>query len=265
MTMPTPFESGRNFANQLGRGITEARDVSTIDRILEEASQSEDPEAINRAMLGILKGVSPAKQEQAFALLQNKANQIAATSQAKSQRNAFESLGLNPELANLDKGLQKEIVKSQLNPKSSDNTANLEGAERALDELDAFVAQPGIGFVGTHFNAGSKARFNRGKFDATLASVLPVFKSLFPRGMTEKEFLKVMQEFLPQHDDSEAKIRGKLAGLRGMLKQANPQGKANANANPDQNAQTVEMRDANGDTYDIPSNLVEQARAQGLK
>ena len=91
---------------------------------------------------------------------------------------------------------------------------------------------------------------------------MPLFKSMFPRGMTEKEFKVVMDQWIPQPSDSAARIKGKIEGLKqlmaeqegGMPGQSGQAGKPGA----------IEMRDAQGNVYDIPQELVEQARAQGL-
>jgi len=262
MSMPSPFELGSAIGGNISTGFREAADVSAIDKILGEASQSQDPNAVNNAMHAILRSVSPQNQQQAVSLLQGKVSQM----KQKQTEEALQKQGLEPSLANLDVGIQKEIIKGKLGK----GAANTEGAAKALDQLESLIGKPGIGLLNANFKGLSKeALSNKGKFESTKAAVLPLFKQLFPRGMTEKEFLIVMEDFMPKYNDSEAKIKGKIEGLRGMLQSGQVPGQTNAKVPFPQsigsNNKPIEMRDAEGTVYDIPSHLVEQAKAQGLK
>lgn len=94
------------------------------------------------------------------------------------------------------------------------------GALEALDRLESLVPKKGVGLSGriNPFALTGQGAENRGEFDATLASLLPAFKSLFPRGFTEKEFKTITERYLPAHHDTEATIRGKIRGLRNMVR-----------------------------------------------
>lgn len=94
---------------------------------------------------------------------------------------------------------------------------DLSGAVRALDTLEGLISKKGIGW--SSFNYGKEARHNRGEFKATQSAILPLFKSMFPRGMTEKEFNFVNEHYIPQENDTEATIRGKIKGLRQLVSQ----------------------------------------------
>lgn len=86
----------------------------------------------------------------------------------------------------------------------------------ALAQLESLIGQEGIGFQGA-FNLSGKSRFNRGKFKSLQSALLPLFKANFPRGMTEKEFKIVMDEWIPRPDDTEDTIRGKIEGLKQLI------------------------------------------------
>lgn len=89
-------------------------------------------------------------------------------------------------------------------------------AAKALDDLEALVGKKGIGFAGG-LNPQGEARYNRGMFNSLQSSLLPLFKSMFPRGMTEKEFKFINENYIPQASDTEETIKGKIAGLRQLM------------------------------------------------
>lgn len=89
-------------------------------------------------------------------------------------------------------------------------------AAKALDDLEALVGQKGIGLSG-RLNPQGEARYNRGMFNSLQSSLLPLFKSMFPRGMTEREFKFINENYIPQSGDTEETIKGKIAGLRQLL------------------------------------------------
>lgn len=125
------------------------------------------------------------------------------------QRKAYEEAGIDPNLSSLDPQVQKLLMEISSQPDSAENNPVLS----AIDELESLVNSSGIGFL-AQINPSGKARYNRGKFKALQARLLPLFKSFFPQGMSEKEFIFVQENYLPQPGDSEQKIRGKLQGLR---------------------------------------------------
>jgi hypothetical protein len=246
MSMPSSFELGGKISGNVSRGIQGARDKSAIDEILGKASASEDPQAMQTAFQSILQNVSPDRQPQALQILQSKVQE--QTQQRQQQ--AYQEQGLNP---NLPEGLNKEILKTkgQAGVKS-----NLDSVGKTLDSIEDLIGKEGIGLSGG-WNPSSEARFNRGQFQSLQAAVLPLFKSMFPRGMTEKEFKFINENYIPQVSDTNETQKGKIKGLRQLLGQNSGQQGANE--------ATREMRDAQGNVYDIPSDLYEKALSQGLK
>lgn len=91
-----------------------------------------------------------------------------------------------------------------------------ENALATLNSLEGLVKEPGIGFLGS-LNPSPAARRNRGDFESTTAALLPMFKAMFPRGFTEREFKIIRQDYIPQAGDNEEKIMGKIKGLKHLI------------------------------------------------
>jgi len=118
--------------------------------------------------------------------------------------------GLSPDM--------KKLAFSQLSQRQGESPENSSMliADSALTALERMISKPGIGMLGK-LNPTGTARRNRGEFEATQAAVLPLFKSMFPRGMTEKEFKYINDTYIPQAGDTEEKIKGKIKGLRQLM------------------------------------------------
>lgn len=163
-----------------------------------------------------------------------------------------------PDAENLTKNYLQSLKQTQSQaPKQEAPNPGIQ----ALAEIESLIGQEGIGFTGS-INPGGKAQFNRGKFKSLQAAILPIFKSMFPRGMTEKEFKFIQSNYIPQVSDTEDTIKGKIEGLRQLLgdqQGQQPQGMQQQNSN-----QVVQMRDQEGNVYDIPQHLIEQAQQKGL-
>jgi len=140
--------------------------------------------------------------------------QSSASKQQQMQENenlkrlGFDVEGLSPELKKVF--IEKALAQKQ------DSQSNLNTALSALDEMESLIKQPGIGKLGA-WNPSDEARKNRGLFESLQASILPMFKQLFPRGMTQSEFQRIMNEWVPQAGDTESKIQGKIQGLRKLI------------------------------------------------
>lgn len=68
---PSPFEIGRGVSNNLGNAFQRSQDNSSIESILSEAMQSEDPRVFQNSIGKILSQVSPERQGPAVQYLQN--------------------------------------------------------------------------------------------------------------------------------------------------------------------------------------------------
>lgn len=238
MTTPSPFELGRAIGGNVSGGIRGARENSELEDILSQVRNQESPENLE----SILQRLSPERQQVARGAMQR-----------QGQQRAYQAQGLDPSIASLDPAIQKEIFKQKGQSKGVDSSGTLS----AIDELEKLSGQTGIGFSG-RINPSEDARFNRGRFQSLQAKLLPLFKGMFPRGMTEKEFKFIQANYIPQVGDTEAKIKGKLQGLRELAQES-------SGSPMQQKSQAVEMKDSQGNVYDIPADLVEKARSQGLQ
>lgn len=258
MSMPSPFEMGAAVGGNVSRGIGDALDSRSIDKILREASNSRDPNAIDKALQAVRTQVSPRGQANAMQALQSLSQQ----NQAQQQATAYQKLGIDP---NLPDAVKMQILKNQ---GGKNAPKDMGGAVNALNTMESLIKAPGIGQLGGNLNFTAEARRNRGLFTASQAAVLPILKQIFPRGMTEKEFLIAEEKWIPQPNESQASIEGKIQGLRQILQSSNPQqamqqSLQSVGLNPQQQ-KPIEMKDAQGNIYDIPAEFVEQARSQGL-
>jgi hypothetical protein len=248
MTTPSPFEIGQAVGSNVSGAFRGARDRSAIDEILEQANSSGDPQAVNDAMGQILHRVSPERQQQAMQVLQMKQQQLAQQRQAK----AYQEQGLNPDLP---EGINKEILrgKGDVN-KKQEGTEQVRGAfNRAQEILESGA---------TGFSAGiatPQGRELRSELD-TLSEVFisHLIPLLNPRGAISKERFNYIKGLVPNSTDTDAKIKGKLKALKDIFKLEGEAGK-------DIKKATREMKDAQGNVYDIPDELYEKAVSQGLK
>ena len=250
MSMPSAFELGGAIGSNVAGGIRGAQENTALDQILQQAIQSNDPQVQQDVMRQILTRVSPEKQPAALQVLQNKTQQM----QQQRQRQAYAERGLNPDLP---ESINKEIIKSS--GQSQEAQKNMQGSINAINELEKLVTAKGIGLVG-HINKSEEARFNRGNFQSLQAKLLPLFKSMFPRGMTEKEFKFIQENYIPQVNDTEATIKGKLKGLRQLV---GDEASIDQESQATQQNQFVKMRDPSGVIRNIPANQAQAAQAAG--
>ena len=176
--------------------------------------------------------------------------------------------GLSPDVKQL-------LLKGEMGAKGKGGQ-DLSMASNALNEMEQMISGEGIGLLGGNLNPSDKARFNRGKFDALQSSLMPLFKSMFPRGMTEREFKFVNEKYIPQTGDSESTIRGKIDGLKRLMATqggdmsgnllSGGEGKEMAEGGGEE--QTTVFRDSKGNAYDIPASVAkkhaDKLKAQGL-
>ena len=108
-----PFEVGRATANAIGKGFQGAQDRTAIDEILETVAQTGDENQVDNAIGQILQRVSPERQSQAMAVLQEKKNKILQNKQLNQQKTQLKALGLPEELAGADKTVIAQALKNK--------------------------------------------------------------------------------------------------------------------------------------------------------
>jgi len=252
MATPSPFEIGRAIGSNISGGIRGAQERSSIDDILSQANSSEDPQAVNNAIGQILRNVSPERQEQALQVLGQKQQQI----QSQKRRQALESQGISGDIDALDPALQKEIIKAKNagKPGGADSKRHVQDAYNRVNEILE------SGYTGwSPTGATPEGRQQRAELDTLsevfISNLIPL---LNPRGTISKERFNYIKSLAPTSWDTDAKLKGKLKALSDIF---GLEGSTSSRSSPP----TVEMRDAQGNVYDIPQDMVERARAGGLQ
>lgn len=107
-------------------------------------------------------------------------------------------------------GIERE---KNLFKQHEEKKANLENVSGILDKLENLTNESGIGFFG-EYNPLGEAAAHRGKYTSLTAGLLPAFKSLFPRGFTEREFKVIQDKYIPKYGERISTQKGKIQGLR---------------------------------------------------
>ena len=110
---PSPFDIGRAIGTNFGNIQERQTDLSAIDKILSEASQSGSQQDLDSALSQILTRVSPSRQQGAMKILQDRSNRIQAQQQKEREREALVNAGVPKELADIDPVTRKELLKQK--------------------------------------------------------------------------------------------------------------------------------------------------------
>tara|TARA_R110000868_G_scaffold121883_3_gene323337 strand:- start:6717 stop:7379 length:663 start_codon:yes stop_codon:yes gene_type:complete len=178
--------------------------------------------------------------------------------QQQAENQALQRMGINA--AGLSPDLKKLFVEQTLKNQGSKQGSDLSPAIGAISEMEELLSKPGIGMLG-RLNPSNESRFNRGKFQSLQAAVLPLFKSMFPRGMTEKEFKHVNENYIPQPGDTIETIKGKISGLKGLLSS----GESEMKMPKESKSEMSWVVTPKGKRIQIPSDQLEAALASGGK
>lgn len=118
--------------------------------------------------------------------------------------------------------IRSQLVKSftEAESKKSEH-GNMDQVNSALNELESMEDGEGLGIWGS-INPSANARYNRGKYQSLQSAIMPLFKGMFPRGMTEKEFKFVNENYIPQPGDTAQTKKGKINGLRKLIGGGSP-------------------------------------------
>lgn len=118
------------------------------------------------------------------------------------------------DVSGLSPDLKKTFFEKSLGQKEN-KQQNLHQISSTLDRMESLIPESGIGMSGA-LNPSDKASFNRGEFSSLQASLIPLFKQMFPR-MTNYDLKIIQDNYIPNASDREETIRGKIQGLRRML------------------------------------------------
>lgn len=188
MGMPTPFEMGRliggNVSGGIAEGLERRQDRSVMDEIMQKAANA-SPEEAQNMMNQIIRNVSPQNRDAAIQMMQNAYKQKQSNLERQSAAQYYQSQGLNPNIANLPEGIQKEIVKGQKQQKE-DHSLNsaLDIINRQKSLLKKGNLGPKLAILGTGRKAGStftkegikdRAEYERlGKALISKATTIPI-------------------------------------------------------------------------------------------
>lgn len=111
MATPSPFEVSRQISNNFGKTFRDINDTSAIDRILTQASSSGNPQEIQDSIGKILSQVSPERQQNALAFLQDRYKSIQGAGAA--QRGGYDQYA--------PAGVQTQQVKNNFNNQAYNN------------------------------------------------------------------------------------------------------------------------------------------------
>lgn len=161
--------------------------------------------------------IYPNRSERFAKAFQNVGEELPGIFGQLAENQALQKLtGMN--LGGLSPDLKRAALSSLGKQEKSGPGQYLGASTNVINELENLIGLPGVGLMG-QLNFSPEALQNKGKFQSLTAALLPIFKTMFPRGMTEKEFNIIKKDYIPQVGDTEAKIRGKLAGLRKLAEE----------------------------------------------
>jgi|SRR5690349_6558025 hypothetical protein len=88
-----------------------------------------------------------------------------------------------------------------------------------IDQLKSMAEEDvaGIGLFG-QWDPRPEAQQNRGKFQTLGSDLLSFYKSLFPRGITQQEFIRLERDYIPKPGEATSKMIGKLEGFQNLIK-----------------------------------------------
>jgi len=106
----------------------------------------------------------------------------------------------------------------QKEDKNIEKTQTLQSMKGTIDELKAMAEGdvPGIGRLG-QWAQSSEALYNRGRLQTLGSDLLSFYKTLFPRGITQQEFIRLEKDYIPKPGDATSKMLGKLDGFQNLI------------------------------------------------
>lgn len=153
--------------------------------------------------------------------------------------------------------------KSPTELKEEENERVHQTGQEAFDSMVSLLNKGNLGLGSDISSIFSNAtREDIGEFTSLTGALEAVLVDMVSRGtLSNTRFNYIKNDLLPKSSDSDAKIKGKLKGLAKILKfdDSSLTGKSSKKSE-----KTIEMMDAEGNTYDIPENLREKAKAKGL-
>lgn len=111
--------------------------------------------------------------------------------------------------------LQKAKLKEDKTLEKENTLQSLKGTVAQLREMaDSDV--PGIGRFG-QLSQSSEALYNRSKLQTLGSDLLSFYKTLFPRGITQQEFIRLEKDYIPKPGDATSTMKGKLDAFDDLI------------------------------------------------
>ena len=205
--------------------------------------------------------VGPSKKVE----LANQALEVHKTNQELYKQQATKTAAMEKEKAKVQAEIDKENRNKQekINEENKKNQAELATLDSALERVEEMknIRKKGrLGFSShTRGLFGGETAKDRGAYETLGNSLISYATSIPIRNRVEFEKLAAR---IADPDITDAEAAGILQSLDKIIKDSKKPYQIN-NQQPTQNF--VQMKDAEGNIYDIPPELVEQARSQGLK
>lgn len=243
-----PFQ----VASQVAGAFGEQRERNTLDDILKQSATSNDPNQQTDLIRQIISRLPPEKRQEGFQFIQQKQQQLAQ----RKQDQAYQEQGLNP---NLPEGINKEIIKGKNNkiPGGSNAKQHVQDAYNRVNEI---LESGYTGWSPTGLTP--EGREQRSELDTLsevfISNLIPL---LNPKGTISKDRFNYIKSLAPTSWDTDAVMKGKLKALSDIFGLEGSQMVVDGR----DGSSTVEMRDSQGNIYDIPKDMVENARAGGLQ
>lgn len=158
------------------------------------------------------------------------------------------------------KGTQSSSPSSLTPQQQKDEEKKLKSKEAVQKAFDRTQEILDAGYTGyTPFGLTPEGRKQRSELD-TLSEVFisKLIPLLNPKGTISKERFNYIKSLAPNSWDTDATIKGKLEALKEIFE-------LEGSSSEKSTAGTLEMRDAAGEIYDIPQDMVEEARKGGLR
>lgn len=213
--MSSPFSISQAISQNLGQGQKNVKDRFNIDEILAGVEGSNDPQAINNAIMRLSAEVSPDKAQGVVASLdrQLKSAKEEKTKEQNLQirRDALKALGIDPELAGLPDSVLKEVINPKRDPIEKDRLIKLNNqidkqieAGASLGFVSSSLAQmekllPEFSGTGnlTQFIPGANSNKAANEFEALSEIVMkPVLELFNPRGVLAQRKVELLRSVL---------------------------------------------------------------------
>lgn len=249
---------GKAFSN-LGQAGAEAI-MSQYQQKQNQSQLDQENQAIFRETGIDLRGINDQKsREEAF-----KQALMGKQNQAKEERERNDNLNMQELKHRHEKELQEEKFRlegQKPNPKENESRESHETAQKAFNKMSELVNGNKLG-RGSGFKSffGGETAKQSGKFQSLTGALEALLVDKVNRGtLSNTRFQYITETLLPKPTDSINEIKGKMEGLAEILNLD-----ASALGLEKEEQGMIEMKDKAGNIYDIPFDLQEQARAQGL-